>query len=73
MASGPIGREKAHYQAPEAKRVPGEMSAKWAKLAKCSQDAALRDIDDLVKRGVLVKEPGGGPSTSYALADPWIR
>ena len=45
-------------------------SSKWAKLAKCSQDTALRDIDDLVKRGVLVKEPGGGRSTSYALASP---
>jgi Fic family protein len=44
-------------------------TSKWAKLAKCSQDTALRDIDDLVKRGVLVKEPGGGRSTSYALAD----
>ena len=44
-------------------------SSKWAKLAKCSQDTALRDIDDLVKRGVLVKEPGGGRSTSYALVD----
>jgi len=48
-------------------------SSKWAKLAKCSQDTALRDIDDLVKRGVLVKEPGGGRSTSYALAERWIR
>jgi len=43
-------------------------SSKWAKLAKCSQDTAFRDIDALVKRGVLVKEPGGGRSTSYALA-----
>lgn len=42
-------------------------SSKWAKLAKCSQDTALRDIDDLVKQGVLVKEPGGGRSTGYAL------
>ena len=48
-------------------------SSKWAKLANCSQDTALRDIDDLVKSGVLVKEPGGGRSTSYALADQWIR
>jgi Fic family protein len=48
-------------------------SSKWAKLAKCSQDTALRDIDDLVKRGVLSKEPGGGRSTSYALAGPWTR
>jgi Fic family protein len=44
-------------------------TSKWAKLTKCSQDTALRDIDDLVKRGVLVKEPGGGRSTSYAMAD----
>jgi Fic family protein len=44
-------------------------SSKWAKLVKCSQDTALRDIDDLVKRGVLLKEPGGGRSTSYALAN----
>ena len=48
-------------------------SSKWAKLAKCSQDTALRDIDDLVKRGVLSKEPGGGRSTSYALAGTWTR
>ena len=45
-------------------------SSRWAALAKCSQDTALRDIQDLVKRGVLVQEPGGGRSTSYALAIP---
>ncbi len=48
-------------------------SSKWAKLVKCSQDTALRDIDDLVKRGVLMKEPGGGRSTSYTLAERWIK
>lgn len=42
-------------------------SSKWAKLAKCSQDTALRDIDDLLKRGILVKDAGGGRSTSYSL------
>jgi hypothetical protein len=42
-------------------------SSKWAAIAKCSQDTALRDIDDLVRRGVLVREKGGGRSTSYAL------
>ena len=42
-------------------------SSKWALLAKCSQDTALRDIGDLVERGVLAKEPAGGRSTSYAL------
>lgn len=43
-------------------------STKWAKLAKCSQDTALRDITDLVDRGALQKDPGGGRSTSYSLA-----
>jgi Fic family protein len=44
-------------------------SSKWAKLAKCSQDTALRDIDALLERGVLTKDPAGGRSTSYSLAD----
>lgn len=44
-------------------------SSKWAKLGKCSQDTALRDIDDLVRRGVLAKEPGGGRSVSYRLVE----
>ncbi len=43
-------------------------TSKWAKIAKCSQDTALRDIDDLTKRGILVREAAGGRSTSYALA-----
>ena len=45
-------------------------TSKWAKLAKCSQDTALRDITDLVRRGLLARNPGGGRSTSYGLADP---
>jgi Fic family protein len=44
-------------------------SSKWAKLAKCSQDTALRDIEDLVRKGVLVKDAAGGRSTSYSLAE----
>jgi Fic family protein len=43
-------------------------TSKYAKLAKCSQDTALRDILPLVKRGILVLNPEGGRSTSYALA-----
>ena len=43
-------------------------TSKWAKLAKCSSDTALRDIVDLVERGVLVRNPGAGRSTSYSLA-----
>ncbi|MBZ0098358.1 MAG: Fic family protein [Taibaiella sp.] len=42
-------------------------SSKWAKMAKCSQDTALRDIQDLMDKGILVKEEGGGRSTSYVL------
>lgn len=43
-------------------------TSKWAAIAKCSQDTALRDILDLVARGVLAKDQGGGRSTSYSLA-----
>ena len=42
-------------------------SSKWAKLSKCSQDTALRDINDLLAQGVLVKESAGGRSTNYEL------
>jgi Fic family protein len=42
-------------------------SSKYAKLAKCSQDTATRDISALVERGVLVRNPRGGRSTSYSL------
>jgi Fic family protein len=44
-------------------------SSKWAALGKSSQDTASRDIDDLVKRGILVKDAAGGRSTSYSLAE----
>ena len=43
-------------------------STKWALLAKCSQDTATRDIDDLVQKGILIRGAGGGRSTSYDLA-----
>ncbi|MCU1232956.1 MAG: filamentation induced by cAMP protein Fic [Candidatus Solibacter sp.] len=43
-------------------------TVKWAQLAKCSHDTALRDIQDLVARGVLVQN-AGGRSTSYSLAE----
>ena len=42
-------------------------SSKWAKIAKCSQDSAGRDIKDLIERGALRKDPGGGRSTSYSI------
>lgn len=42
-------------------------SSKWALIAKCSSDTAVRDINDLVKKGVLIKDESGGRSTSYSL------
>jgi Fic family protein len=44
-------------------------SSKWATLTKSSQDTASRDIDDLLKRNILVKDAAGGRSTSYSLAE----
>jgi Fic family protein len=44
-------------------------TSKWAALTKASTDTAFRDIDDLFKRGILVKDAGGGRSTSYSLAE----
>ncbi len=42
-------------------------STKWATIAKCSPDTALRDINDLLARGVLQKSDAGGRSTNYEL------
>jgi len=42
-------------------------SSKWAKIAKCSKDTAIRDINDLISKDILKKEEGGGRSTSYVL------
>ncbi len=42
-------------------------TSKWAKMANCSQDTALRDIHDLMGQGILEKEPEGGRSTNYRL------
>jgi Fic family protein len=45
-------------------------SSKWAAIAKCSQDTALRDINDLLARGALQKTAASGRSTSYELVGP---
>jgi Fic family protein len=42
-------------------------SSKWAKITKCSSDTALRDIQDLIAKSILVKELSGGRSTNYEL------
>jgi Fic family protein len=44
-------------------------SSKWAKITKTSPDTALRDIQDLLNKNILMKEVGGGRSTSYVLMD----
>jgi len=44
-------------------------SSKWARIAKCSQDTATRDIKDLIERGALQKDPGGGRSSSYSVVE----
>ena len=42
-------------------------STKWAKITKCSQDTASRDIHYLVEQGILEKSLASGRSTSYTL------
>ncbi|WP_262494698.1 DeoR family transcriptional regulator [Flavobacterium davisii] len=44
-------------------------TSKWAKMTKTSTDTALRDITDLVNKGVLLKANSGGRSTHYLLND----
>lgn len=44
-------------------------SSKWAKIAKCSSDTALRDIKDLIEKGILRQEAQGGRSTNYELVE----
>lgn len=45
-------------------------TSKWGKICKCSQDTALRDIQDLIKKEILQKEKSGGRSTNYELKKP---
>lgn len=50
--------------------LEGKLTAsKWAKIAKCSQDTATRDIQSLIDQGILQKDEAGGRSTSYSLID----
>ena len=44
-------------------------SSKWGKINKCSQDTALRDIQDLIRKNILQKEASGGRSTNYELKE----
>jgi Fic family protein len=42
-------------------------TTKWAKIGKCSQDTALRDIQDLIEKEILIKSEQGGRSTNYVM------
>ncbi len=42
-------------------------TSKWARICKCSQDTALRDIQDLMSKNIIYRLPGGGRSTGYAI------
>ena len=44
-------------------------SSKWAKICKCSQDTATRDIKDLIEKSILQQEEGGGRNTNYELTE----
>ncbi len=46
-------------------------TSKWAKITKCSQDTALRDIQDLIDKGILIKSNSGGRSTKYEIKDDY--
>ena len=43
-------------------------TSKWAKITKCSADTALRDIKDLIEKGILITDKAGGRSANYKLA-----
>lgn len=45
-------------------------TSKWGKICKCSQDTALRDIQNLIEKGILQKEKSGGRSTNYEIKMP---
>ncbi|MGL5912984.1 MAG: Fic family protein, partial [Bacteroidales bacterium] len=44
-------------------------TSKWAKITQSSQDTALRDIRELIEKGVLKQEDSGGRSTNYELVE----
>jgi Fic family protein len=65
-----IERTSGPHPEPVTRRLRRKVTtSKYAKLAKCSQDTALRDILSLVEQGILVRSPAGGRSTSYALPE----
>jgi Fic family protein len=67
-ATGPLNERQVKLLNRRLDGFKGKLtSSKWAAIAKCSPDTALRDINDLLARGVLRKTDAGGRSTSYEL------
>ena len=66
-----IGRmEGLNFKFKRKDGFKGHMNtSKYARMAKCSNDTALRDIQNLKAREIFVHNPGGGRSTSYRLPD----
>jgi hypothetical protein len=67
-----IDRTEGENSAEKRENSAGEStvtSSEWASWTKTSQDTAGRDINDLVRRGVLTRLSGGGRSTSYAIVE----
>jgi len=71
VASVPLNERQRGMLNRPVDGIEGKLTnAKWAKLAKCSADTALRDLQFLVEQGVLVRGEAGGRSTSYSLQNP---
>lgn len=69
-AATPLNEQQARLVNRLPEGFEGKLtSAKWAAIAQCSPDTALRDIKNLLARGVLRKSDAGGRSTSYELND----
>lgn len=65
----PLSERQQHLLTRLLNGFEGKLTtSKWARIAKCSQDTAARDITDLINKGIIVKESAGGRSTSYRLA-----
>lgn len=68
FARQPLNERQIHMLNKLLDGFEGKLTtSKWAKITKCSQDTAYRDILDLIDRGALRKDEGGGRSTSYSL------
>lgn len=69
-ASTPINERQAKVLNRLLDGFDGKLtSGRWASIARCSPDTALRDINDLLARGLLRRSDAGGRSTSYQLSD----